>query len=539
MLERWTRYWSPPGGRIAAGVVRIALAISALIVLAHAIDSPFIYAPGTVDPHVYHPIGVLMVFRAPPPAIVITLAWHVGRVAAVAMLLGLGSRLAGALTTLCTLIISAQIMSYQAGWSHDLNVVQLALIAFLGARGGDAIALDRVIARWRGRPVPEAAHYQWSLRLVQLAVGLMFVSACTAKLATGGVHWALSDNLRHQILVRYDLLNNAARPAIVDWILERSWRYQGAACLNLISQAAPLAAILFARRPWIRALGGMFFVIEVAALAVVMQLSNPSWFPLAAVFVDWDRLWAFVRRAPLPEAAAPSAPLSRPVLWFIAAFVTVDLLTSFVPRLDRRLRTFPFSQFPMFSNVRAKRPYADHQSYEVVAGRVELIADQPVPPDIQVAINRYYSYRSLPSETNGEALHHRCVTALAELRERYPALGVHGVRVLATVFQVAPYPAPAQFDRIDLGVLGELREGAWVSYLHELPTRGTSFGPLPAGATATLFRNGLAAPARTTGDQIAFPDDRSVIDVVAPMPGADGQPRPFVLARRAGHTEVL
>src|SRR5581483_3875567 len=106
--------------------------------------------------------------------------------------------------------------SYQPAWSHDLNVVLLALLAFLGARGGDVLSLDAVIARRRGRTIPPAA-YQWSLRLIQLAVGLMFVSACMLKLKTGGLRWALSDNLRHQLLVRYDLIGETTHSPMVDW----------------------------------------------------------------------------------------------------------------------------------------------------------------------------------------------------------------------------------------------------------------------------------------------------------------------------------
>jgi hypothetical protein len=536
-VHTWSRYWSAPGGRIAAGVVRIALAISTWIMLARVGDAPSITAPGDVAAGAYHPIGVLMIFRAPPPAIVIELAWIVAHVGALALLLGLCTRLACALTAAGALVVASQAMSYQPAWSHDLNVVLLALLAFLGARGGDALALDQVIARWRGRPRPEAA-YQWSLRLIQLAVGLMFLSACMLKLKTGGVRWALSDNLRHQLLVRYDLIGETAHSPMVDWLLASAWHYKTTALLNMISQATPLLAIVFVRRPWIRALAGVCFLLEVAGLYVVMQLGNPSWFPLAAVFFDWDRIWHAVRRR-RDEPAPPTVPLPRAAQWYVAAFVAFDLVISFAPGLDQRLRTFPFSRFPMFSGVRAKQPYGEHQTYEVVGGRVEPIADAPVPAAVQAEIDRDYILRSMPNELHEGALHTRCEIALASLRQRYPQLAIRGVRVLATAFQAPAYPAPAVLERHDLGVLGELIGTTWVSHDRVLPATATVFGPLPAGAPIALYRDGLpiTAPAAGADGQIALPGGTAAVDVVATLPGADGVPRPFVIARRIGRND--
>jgi hypothetical protein len=193
----------------------------------------------------------------------------------------------------------------------------------------------------------------------------------------------------------------------------------------------------------------------------------------------------------------------------------------------------------MFSSVRAKQPYGEHQTYEVVGGRVELIADRPVPPDIQAAIDRDYVYRSLPSELHADVLRTRCAVALASMRQRYPQLAIHGVRVLATAFQAPAYPAPAQLTRQDLGVIGELREATWVSYDHVLPAGATRFGPVPAGAALAVYRDGLpiAAPAVGTDGQIALPGGTAAIDVTQSLPGADGTPRPFVIARRIGRND--
>src|SRR5690606_30507494 len=114
-----------------------------------------------------------------------------------------------------------------------------------------------------------------------------------------------SDNLRHHLLVRYDLAG-ADRPALVDWLLAEAWRYQGAALLNMITQAAPLVAVVFVRRPLVRVVAGLLFVIEVIMLGVVVELWNVHWLPLIAVFVDWEWLIGRVRGRPFAHAPTPS-----------------------------------------------------------------------------------------------------------------------------------------------------------------------------------------------------------------------------------------
>jgi hypothetical protein len=536
-MRCWIRYWSAPGGRIAAAVVRVAIAVAVLMVLERMRAMPPVEHPEQVAASVYHPVGILMLFRSPPPVIVIELATILAYAGAFAMLVGLFTRAATVIAALCTWLIAAQAMSYQPSWSHDLNVVLLALIAFVGARGGDVLAIDAMIRRVRGRP-PAEASYQWSLRLVQVAVGLMFLSACVLKLRSGALYWALSDNLRHQLIARYDLVGSIDRPAIVDWLLARSWRYEGAALLNLISQAMPLVAIVFANRPWVRALAALCFVSEIAALYLVMELGNPSWFPLAAVYIDWDRLWGAITRA---RPVGPPAPVRVPraAMVFVTVFVVFDLVISLSPRLDQVLRTFPFSRFPMFAIIRAKQPYAVHQTYELIAGRIELVTDRPIERWIQAEIDRDYGYRTLHRETDREALHARVVVVLDELQHRYPALAIRGVRVYVTMYQVPAYPAPARLETHDLGILGELVGGAWTT--HELPVSTGSRVSLAAdpaltGAALELYRDGLPAtgppPTPDAAGALQLPPGRDMLHLVARLPGADGVVRPYVVARR-------
>lgn len=536
----WNRYWFAPGGRYAAAMVRIALGISVLMVLDRVRASAPVLHPELMSADVYRPCGLLLLFPSLPPRIVIELAGIAACAGALAMILGAFTRVATAVTAIGAILVTSQAMSYQPSWSHDLSVVLIALLAFLGARGGDALAVDGWLRRLRGRAVPVDASYQWSLRLAQVAVGLMFVSAGVLKLKSGGLHWALSDNLRHQLLARYDLLGGVDRPAIVDWLLARSWRYETAAMLNLVNQLLPVAAIVFASRPWVRGLAAFAFVLEVAALYVVMELGNPSWFPLAAVFIDWDALGRGLARRPRPVEVTPARPRGAQI--YVVAFVLFELAISFVPRLDGILRTFPFSRFPMFAIVRAKEPYDVHQTYELIGGRIAPIttpADRPIEPWIQAEIDRDYVYRTLHREHDVANLRARMVGLLGDLRARYPQLGIRGVRVYVTTYQVPAYPAEARLHPHDLGILGELVDDRFVSHLVPLGRDDVArVGGDPAitrDVPLALYRDGLPAPEQPTlaGDgAIALPHGRDMLHVVATLPGPDGVARPYLLARR-------
>jgi len=69
--------------------------------------------------------------------------------------------------------------------------------------------------------------------------------------------------------------------------------------MNLVSQAAPLLAIVFVRRRGeIRRLRReVMFLVEGIAIDQLLGLPNPHWLPLAACSFDWDRL---SRRTPPP-----------------------------------------------------------------------------------------------------------------------------------------------------------------------------------------------------------------------------------------------
>jgi uncharacterized membrane protein YphA (DoxX/SURF4 family) len=541
-VSRWQRYWFDEGGRWSAAVVRIAIATSVLMTLQRLATLSTVRIPGPSE--LYRPIGIWMMFgRWVPPGGVVSALWVVAIGATLLMAVGLWSRASAAVSCAAALALTSASFSSSQSWSHQYNVVFLAALAFLGARGGDALSLDSWIRRKRGRPAIDVPRgYQWSLRLVQFAVALMFAGAAFHKLLHGHftLRWALSDNLRHQLLVHYDLAGLPRTPA-AGWLLDDAWRFRTAALLNLVSQASPILACVFPRRPRVRALAGGFFALETIALGLVVNLWNPHWLPLVAVFVDWDRLAAAITGR---AAAAPAVPDGwtppRAAHGYVIAFAIYDAITALVPTLDQRLNTYPFSGFPMFATVRARAPYDQHQPYRVPGDHFEAVSDRPLDDRARRWID--YQNRRLYAITDPARYRSKLAAILADTRKRFPELGIHGLRHWLTIFEAPAYPAAARFEPHPIAVMGELDEaGAFKSVLGALDATSVTLRPVgidTAGARLVAIVGDDPTPhqlsaARTDDRFVTGPIDGDPLYVAATIGGT-----PWLVAiRRAWRWE--
>jgi len=508
-VTRWQRYWFADGGRYAAAIVRIAIALAVLLSLAK-LGRPLSTGDVPGAHTLYRPVGIWMLFgHWAPGEMVVTLLRVVAWGSTACMCFGFRSRTSTAISFVAAVAVAALSYASTKTWSHQYNVVFIAQFAFLGARSGDVLSVDALIRRVRGLPEIDVARgYQWSLRLVQLAVALMFAGAAFHKLAHGHftLRWALSDSLRNHLLVAFDLAD-LPRPALANWIIDDPWRYRTVACLNLVSQMLPLVACFVVRRPWLRAACGGFFAIETIALGLVVDLWNLHWLPLYAVFVDWDRLIGWLRPALVTPAEVPTGwKPPRNVRIFVIGFVVYDAVTAFVPALDQTLNTYPFSGFPMFATVRARAPYDEHLPYAVAADHFAVTADQA----IEVGVQRWFDHanRGMFTVRNPVELKKRLTALLAQAQRRYPKLGIHAVRSELAIFESPAYPAPAHFDMHVIATLGEVRDDG---------TFRTLLGKLDDGAL-TLAPVGLDASAATLA---YYRDDAPVaIPLDAPRNGA-------------------
>ncbi len=505
-VSRWQRYWFDEGGRWAAAIVRMGIAASVLLTLARIWTQDPLVAPAGL----YRPVGVWMLLgRTVPPEALIATLWVIAWGSTLAMLVGFGTRAATAASFGSAVALAAVSFSGGNTWSHQYNVVFLAQCAFLGARGGDVLSVDALIRRVRKLPPIDVERgYRWSLRLVQLAVALMFAGAVFHKLAQshGTLRWALSDNLRNHLLVRFDLAG-LDRPAVVNWIIDDVWKYRSAAMLNLITQFTPILACVFVRRPWVRAAAGLAFVIETIALGLVVSLWNLHWLPLVTVFIDWDALLR--KSADVPAPSGTWTPPRGPRI-FVVVFFAYEVLTSFVPTVDQRLNTFPFSSFPMFSTIRAEAPYDEHLPYAVPGDHIV-----PIAAPVHVFAQRWldHSFRGLYAEPDPERIHRKLAQILSQAPVRYPDARIVDLRAYVTLFVSPAYPAPAHFEPHDLAITGELHaDGTFRSVLGTL--RGNTLEIHPRNVDAREVRlvyyrdddpTPIDLPAPRTGDRFELP----------------------------------
>lgn len=499
-MNRWQRYWFAPGGRYSAAAVRIAIALSVLWTLSRMTAEGYVAEPHTAPLALYRPLGVLLLLgSSPPPFWLIEGMKWVGLAATLAMLVGWRTRAATVVSWVCVGGLACFEVAFSAGWSHHNNLPFLAQLAFFGARGGDVWSVDAWLGRRRaaGRGGPFVddvpGGYQWSLRLVQIAVALMFFSASLSKWHFGGfsLSWALSDNLRHQLLARFDWIG-APRTEVASWLIDDVWRYRAAAMLNLLAQTLPITTWFLMGRPRLRAFLGTLFVVETLALGFVMSLWNVHWLPLVVVFYDVDalRAWWLRRRgeAKRRDAAASSSdstsgaklapavgggppPRARLIGAFVAIFLLYDLAV--ILKLDQWPRTYPFSAFPMFGYVRAKRPYDQHQTYEMPGISIEILSKNPPTPGLQAWIDRHHTYRMMFRLKNLK-LEGALTSMVTALQREEPGAEVYGARLHFAVFQAPAYPAPAALRRERVGVIGEIREGHVVSALGSARFEGRS-----------------------------------------------------------------
>ncbi|HEV7559249.1 MAG TPA: hypothetical protein VGO00_27430, partial [Kofleriaceae bacterium] len=443
----------------------------------------------------YRPVGVWMLLghHAPPRWLVDGL-WVIAWASTACMLVGLASRAATAVSFVSAVALASLVFAGSATWSHQYNVVFIAQLAFVGARAGDTLSVDAWIRKRRGLPAMDVPRgYQWSLRLVQLAVAVMFACAAFHKIMHGHftLRWALSDSLRNHLLVNFDLAQ-VPRTAIADWIIDDPWKYRAAAMLNLISQLAPLGACIFIKRPLVRAVCGAFFVIETVALDQVVALWNPHWLPLAAVFVDWEALLARFGRAETPPVVPAGWKPPRAVRMFVTAFVIYDVFTAFVPAVDQWLNTYPFSGFPMFATVRATPPYDEHLPYSVIGAKFELTADVPVLDNVQRWFDR--DGRNMHTIRDPKRLAVNLKDIVTRGQVRYPNAHIHGARLWITVFVAPPYPEPARFEPHRIAILGDYQDGTFRTALGDMTEHDISWtidahpvGVDLAGATLACF----------------------------------------------------
>jgi hypothetical protein len=447
-------------------MMRVSIALVAYKSISQ-LGSYGVIALGDAAPlNMYRPIGVLLAWPGVPSAEIMAVAVTLGKLASVAMLFGICSRPAAALSALCMWMVTCYDAAFSLPWSHGFNLPMLVSLGFIGARGGDTLSIDAMLRRVRGLPsrvtVTNPAAYRWPVILVTGIVALTFFCASCIKLWSGGWHlsWIFSDNLRHQIASRFGD-SEIQRSAVADWIVQSPWRYETTAFLNIANQILPMSCLLLMHRPWLRLLLGVCVAGEIIGLGVVMQLWNHHWFPLLVVFIDFDRVIAY-GKARIGRTASVGATATVPLVlvpgwarWhrrYLAVFSLLFMVVAF--GLDQRPKLYPFSSFPMYAKIRASKPYNQHLPFDVVSGRIDVVCTPPLPVAALKALNQDMMYSKL-WRAQPALLSDGLKGLIDHVVRAFPGHAVSMVRVYRSALRIPAYPAAPDPTIVNLRLVGE------------------------------------------------------------------------------------
>jgi hypothetical protein len=472
LAEGWRRYWFGARAPLSIEVLRIAIALAALHAWNLCTFSSYSSMLAAYPEGAYRPLGLLRLFGGDPPPVwcLEALKWF-ALAAAICVLVGLATRPALVATALSMCLLVGFKESFVKSWHHSFTPLLVALVAFMFAPAGRRFALDALIRRRRGRP-PPAEPPIWPVLLVQFAAGLFFFNAVYWKFRRAGIHWALSDSLRHHILASFDWASRT-RTGLADFLVHHELAWKAAALANMLTQAAPIVACFFIRRPLVRAFFGLFFIAETVLLDQVMDLPNYQWLPLVVVFVDWEHFTAWLRvrlarrrqeEPPPPQPAEPPemTPRARRLATiYIATFLVLNVAIAFSVRgIDVKLNLYPFSQYTMFSQARAKEPYDVHQSWEYESIRFSI--DAMTPGARRTELERIIDkrFRRRWSARDPELIHRL-------LRETKRAFKIKPFSITASyaILVAPPYPAEPELEVHPIGILGRADHGAFSSLL--------------------------------------------------------------------------
>ena len=187
-------------------------------------------------------------------------------------------------------------------------VIAFGLLAL--SRCGDALSLDRLIARRRDRSSP-SGEYRWPIRAVRVAICLVFFASGVAKLRRSGLEWVTSGHLS-TLLIKEQYYAPDAAPLTdlgLDIAAVPALCYAMAAATLFLELGYPLALLGIVPRL-------IFVPGMIGAQVGIRLLMGPNFFPffvLNVFWIDWgDLLNRRKSRASTVQAAVNSPTTSKP-----------------------------------------------------------------------------------------------------------------------------------------------------------------------------------------------------------------------------------
>jgi hypothetical protein len=217
-------------------------------------------------PEQFVPAGPVALLAAPLPAWVPYLLLALALPLGAAFVAGLRFAVTGPLFA----GLFVWITSYRCSWGmlfHTENLLCLHLCVIAVARSADALSLDA-----RGKPPPDGSAQGWPVRVLCLVTTAAYLVAGIAKLQSGGLAWALGDELRRQIAwdaLRKHVVGSVHSP-LGALLLRHPWLFPPVATVTLAAEVLGPLTLLHRRAAhvWCAIVWG--FHVGVLALMVIV-----------------------------------------------------------------------------------------------------------------------------------------------------------------------------------------------------------------------------------------------------------------------------
>lgn len=258
-------------------------------------------------------------------------------VAAVTGLVGLFSRASWLVVTIAGALLwgEAQTIGTSVHMHHLLWFS--ALLA--ASPCGDALSVDRVIARRGWAQPPPSLAYGVPIRATWLLLGMVYFFPGLWKLLTSGPAWIISDNLLHHMHAKWTEMADFTPLVRID---RAPWLVRLGALTVVLFELLFLPMVM-ARRT--RAAAVVTALVFHQLTAYLMGLRYPTLWCCHTVFVDWTALAA--RWRPVPVDATPAPPLRPVTAWTAAALLAGALCFGAAGQSDG----WPFACYPKFDRL--------------------------------------------------------------------------------------------------------------------------------------------------------------------------------------------
>ncbi len=221
---------------------------------------------------------------------------------------------------------------------HDHHLVWLAAL-LAASPAGDALSIDAWLSARRGRTLASrpSARYGLPLRLAWVVVGLVYFFPGLHKLEASGVAWALSDNVRNQMWLKWAEMDGAFEPLAR---IDRHPMLCRAGGLAVLALELGFLPMVLAHR-WTRwaAVAAAFAFHQATALFLAIRYET-LWVCLAIFLPWWERSSTSAERDALE-------PPSGAVLVIGGALIAGVAITGALGVQQ----AWPFACYPTFERI--------------------------------------------------------------------------------------------------------------------------------------------------------------------------------------------